>query len=420
MNDARPARQVLFVTWEGPETNYLETLFNPLFEGLVDYGFRFHTLQFTWADKGRIERIRKASTDRGIGYRAHRVLRSPVSTGALATAIWGRFAVRSEIRRNGIDIIMPRSTLPALSSMLACPERRGRTPAFLLDADGLPHDERVEFGGWSSSGPAYRLLRDLEAQSVRRADKVLVRSDFAADVLMARAGPGTAAEKFRTVTNGRDPSLFKIASASGRDAVRRRLGVPADAPLIVYAGTIAEQYHPKEMRIFFEDLSALRADAHLLILTGNLDAANDYFQSGTDAGLEKRTRILTAAPDQVPELLGASDLALSLRVPGFSMRAVFPVKTGEYLLSGLPVITNKGIGDLDRMVPGSEACFVLDEVTREGIARASRWASERVLPDIDNMRPIARKLGVELFSVERTIEGYAAALRECHETRMVD
>lgn len=407
---------VLFVTWDGPDTDYVETLFNPIFARLPDHGYKVHTLQFTWADRKRVDRIREASMDNGIPYRAHRILRTPVTMGALGTAIWGRFAVRGEIRRNRIDVIMPRSTLPALSTMLACP-RRADAPAFLLDADGLPHDERVEFGGWSSSGLAYRLLRDLEAESVRRADRVLVRSGFAAEVLRARAGPGTAAGKFRTVSNGRDPDRFRIASASERDATRRALGVPADAPLLVYAGTIGDQYYPDKMRSLFEALCEFRDNAHFLIMTGNPQYASEYFGSGLQKAVRERISVLRAPPGQVPAFLGAADLALSFRVPGFSMRAVFPVKLGEYLLSGLPVITNRGIGDLDGVIGSSEAVCILDRVDGEGLKKAARWAAEHALPNIDKVRPVARNLGLEFFSMDRTVESYVASLNEAMACR---
>ena len=416
MNGAAPAKNVLFVTWDGPQTDYLQALFNPIFVRLREHGYRFHTLQFTWADRERVQRIRDACQQDGIGYRSHGIVRSPVSLGALATAMWGRFAVRSEIRRLNIDVVMPRTTLPALAAMLACGSRRD-APAFLLDADGLPYDERVEFGGWNASGVAYRLLRDLEAQSVRRADKVMVRSRFAAEVLAARAGPGVPARKFRVVGNGRDPRLFRTLPASERAVVRERLGIPVDAPLVAYAGSIGEQYYPKEMARFFEALSEHREDARFLVLTGNVEAATELFKPGLRPSLEGRISVFRASPAEVPELLGASDLALSFRVPGYSMKAVFPVKTGEYLLSGLPLVTNRGIGDLDETLGSSEAVRILDEVSPDAIKAAARWASEHALPDRERLGDKARNLGVDAFSIERTVDEYLKSLRDAEAFR---
>ncbi len=112
-------RNVLFVTWDGPETDYLRGLFLPIFAGLAAHGYRVHVLQFTWADAARRRAEAEACAARGVSYRSHGVLRRPLGPGSLLTAIHGRRAVRRAVRELGIDIVMPRSTLPALATMLA-------------------------------------------------------------------------------------------------------------------------------------------------------------------------------------------------------------------------------------------------------------------------------------------------------------
>ena len=226
---------VLFVTWDGPQVSYLESLFLPIFKQLQYFGFHFHILQFSWSSAEVTDQRRKECENSGCTYTYVPVIRRHVALGGLVTSLLGARQVSKAIEEHDIDIIMARSTLPALSTLLYL---RGRKTPFVFDADGLPLDERVDFAGQSPSSLVYRLLRDIEAQAVRRADAVLTRSRKAVSILQARAGAGTADDRFHVVSNGRDSALFSSGEADDRIAVKERLGIPADAPLVVYAGSL--------------------------------------------------------------------------------------------------------------------------------------------------------------------------------------
>ena len=140
------AKNILFVTWDGPNSPFLLGLFLPIFAALRPHGFRFHVLQFSWSSAAEQATLAQACAAAGVAYRSARVWRRPVTIGAVATALVGRMHVRRAMRQWQIDLLMPRSTLPAVAAIAAAGHGRSRIPV-LLDADGLPHDERVEFGG---------------------------------------------------------------------------------------------------------------------------------------------------------------------------------------------------------------------------------------------------------------------------------
>ena len=226
---------ILFVTWDGPQVSYLEGLFLPIFERLSQVGMHFHVLQFTWGGTATVEVRRHACEKAGVSYRSITVWRKPRALGAMLTALAGARHVRKAVQEHDVDLVMARSTLPALATMLALRDSQCR---MVFDADGLPLDERVDFAGQSPSGLAHRLLRDLEAQAVRRADVVLTRTSRAVEILHARAGSGAALSRFHVVTNGRDSECFKLSDAEERAKVRRDLGLTMDDPLMVYAGSM--------------------------------------------------------------------------------------------------------------------------------------------------------------------------------------
>lgn len=394
---------ILFVTWDGPQVSYLEGLFLPIFQALKSQGINFHILQFTWGDDASIEVRRIACQNAGCSYEVVKVIRKPVALGSLASAIQGSKHITRVIKQQNIDVVMPRSTLPALSSLLAL---RNRNERLVFDADGLPLDERIDFSVQSSSGLVYRLLRDIEAQVVRRADIVLTRSTKAIDILLARAGAQTSNDKFHVVTNGRDTNVYTVGSVESRAATRASLGLADSMPLLVYAGSIGPQYCIDEMLNLFELILAKNSTAKLLILTGSPDLVYQALQSRPK--LMELVIIKSVATKEVPIYLACADLGLAFRQSTFSMQAVAPIKLGEYLLCGLPVVATKGIGDTHAI--NEKVGYLVAAMTDIELQKVADWFITDVLPARIQMREQCRCVGVEYFSLEACVRSYHRAL----------
>lgn len=394
---------ILFVTWDGPQVSYLEGLFLPIFEALQSKGMYFHILQFTWGDAATIEARRQACQDAGCSYEVVHVMRKPVALGSLMSATRGGKHITRVIKQKNIDVVMPRSTLPALSCLLAL---RNRSERLVFDADGLPLDERVDFSGQSSSGLVYRLLRDIEAQAIRRADAVLTRSTKAVDILLARAGAQTSSDKFHVVTNGRNPNVYTTGSNESRAATRARLGLTNDTPLLVYAGSIGPQYCVDEMLKLFEMVLTKEATTRLLILTGSPDFVYQALKSRPE--LEKLVMVKSVAAKEVPTYLACADLGLAFRQPTFSMQGVAPIKLGEYLLCGLPVVATKGIGDTNAI--NNEVGYLVEDMNDTALQQVADWFVTDVLPKRTQMRMQCRQVGIEHFSLDACAQSYYKAL----------
>ena len=394
---------VLFVTWDGPQVSYLEGLFLPIFHRLALRGWDFHVLQFTWRDRQRQQISCQACAEAGLPYRSVFVWRRPVSLGALATAVKGARDIHRAVREWDIDVVMPRSVLPVFSSMLAL--RREPIP-MVFDADGLPLDERVEFGNMSSSDVFYRLLRDIEAEGVRRADAILTRTNRAADILLARAGASTPPERFFLVGNGRDTDEFALMDSKRRASFRAQLGISSDAPLLVYVGSLGGQYCLRDMLALFSKILQRRPDARFLILSGSPCLARSEIAGY--ANVEDKIIIDSVSSGDVPGYLAAADLGLALRKPSFSMQAVAPIKLGEYLLCGLPVVATVGVGDTSGISPDVGRLISHHDVYN--LNDVACWFTDTVLPARERFRASCRKAGVEHFSLESTVDSYLEAL----------
>lgn len=401
-------RNVLFITWDGPQTTYLESLFLPIFNRLAENGLRFHVLQFTWGDSERVDRTRQACAAVGVSYQAVMVWRRPVALGSLLTALKGALDLRKAIRQHRIDAVMPRSIMPALTTLLAL---RGKPLPILFDADGLPLDERVDFAGLSPSSLIYRLLRDVEAQAVRRAAVVLTRSNKAVDILLARAGAGTTPDKFQVVGNGRDTDLFKPVESTIRRQVRRKLRLNEQTPLLVYAGSMGPKYCLDEMLQLVAAVRQHRADVHLLILTGLPASVAEALTAYPD--LASAVTTLTVPPADVPVYLASADVGLALIRPSFSMQAAAAIKLGEYLLCGLPVVATAGIGDTDSL--SATTSFLVKSMDSIELKAAADWFVDGVLPQREIFRFRTRELGVSHFSLEACTVFYRKSLNKIND-----
>jgi len=387
--------KILFITWDGPQTSYMEGLFMPIFEEISKNGnYQFHVLQFTWAGRDKIAATKKFAEKMGIVYSALPVIRKPtLSVGSLLTVFTSSGKIKKYIQENNIDIVMPRSTFPAMMI------NRIRNKKFKLvfDADGLPIEERIDFSGLKRDSFQYKILKSAESKILKSADAVITRSQKAIDIHIKSIGEQYK-EKFSVVFNGRDKNVFNFNDTLRIDA-RKDLGIEKDTTLFVYAGSLGPQYCFSEMLQIFQNYGKTKK-TKFLILTGNVEFAKHNLSDS----LQKDVYIKSVPADKVSFYLNAGDIAFGLRQPTFSMQGVAPIKLGEYLLCGLPVIASKGIGDTEEILKNFEDCFLYDHSI--GLETQKTPINNFVEKSIFADKNIISEKAKQFFSIEAAAESY--------------
>ena len=402
------SKNVLFVTWDGPQVNYLESLFAPIFEKLKAQGFQFHVVQFTWAESEQIARSYNICKERGIPYRSVKILRWPsISVGSVVSVIRSKHILLKAIKDWNIDILMPRATLPAWAVERA--NKQLQLPV-VFDSDGLPIDEKVEFEGLNVSSFTHRLLRDIEFRVLHKSVAVMVRSNDAAIILRERGGAALDPSKFFVVGNGRDPSVFVAGIEGGDSILKKSLGLNDAAPIIAYVGSLGGKYRFDQVLQFFLRLRLKLPNVQLLVLTPGPDLAWEAIGHLSDDDANSCV-VRHVAGSEVPRYLSFVDLGLVFIEPSYSMRAVAPVKLGEYLLCGLPVVaTTKNIGDSASYIE-SDFGFAIDYVDEAALDSASEWFSSLLSSEkLPLARKKAREAGMEHFSIESVLDAYSDCL----------
>ena len=217
-----------------------------------------------------------------------------------------------------------------------------------------------------------KLGRWIRRFALARAARLVTVSDTIACALM---GEGFAAFRIAVVPNG---TLAPADPAAGR-AWRERLGIDADAPVVIYVGSFQE----------FHDVPLLvralgRADAPagaVAVLVGDGDLRPAVEQAVRSSGLTDRIRFVGRLPHHdVAGVLACADAAV---LPG-TAPYMNPMKLYEYVAAGLPVVApdHPGVREIlsegarARLFPAGDAA-AFDRVVAELHDRVSAMLSDQ-------------------------------------------
>ncbi len=189
-----------------------------------------------------------------------------------------------------------------------------------------------------------RVIRE-ERRAAEASAGITCVSHAMVDSLRARY-PHVPASKFFVVPCCPNVTAFS-SQIPHREAVRQSLGL-TDKFVVTYLGSLVWYQMPEESLRLFRLIRELRPDAHFLAIT--TDPAKMLAlveKAGIAAG---DSTIRSYPPQEVPRWLVASDLGLMLRDTTETNRVASPVKFGEYLAAGVPVVVSKHLGDCTRIV----------------------------------------------------------------------
>lgn len=394
-------KRLAFIAWDGPYVTYLEGLFAPIFAGLAKtHGYEFHILHFTWhIQRERREMLQLYCIQNSIRYTHFEISLLPTpSIGKFITLFKGIVQIRKYLRTEKIDVVIPRSTMPALMTLFTL--RLGAKRKLLFDADGLPIEERVDFAGLQKGGAKYNRLKRTEGEIIRRSDAVITRTVIAAKLLSEQHH--VALSKFFQVVNGRDPDIFKPNNVA-RARIRKEWRVESNSLILIYCGSVGPQYGFNQMLTLHQHLNN-RVPSWLVLLVNN----PSFTVEELDDDIRSRIIIRRVPVNEIPLYLSSADIGLAIRRNSLSMKGVAPIKIPEYLLCGLPVIASSGIGDSDNVLGERSFSFLMKSYENPAYEDAVDWILEAGRNH--ELKREARQFAKDHYSVDMSVESYNNAL----------
>ena len=233
----------------------------------------------------------------------------------------------------------------------------------IFDMRGLWVNERVDGGLWVQdrwlNRVAYHTYKRIEKRLLASASHVVALTERVVPELQ-RLSPGMTAS-VTVIPCCADFDHFAVPTDAARLAMRSELGIASGALVLSYLGSLGTWYMLEEMLRLFAAAARKRDDVQLLFITRDWrDGHEALLNSMGLQALRHRIHVRSASRDQVPVLLGASDIMLSFIKPAYSKMASSPTKLAEGFALGIPVISNAGVGDVDQITRDLDAGAVID------------------------------------------------------------
>jgi glycosyltransferase involved in cell wall biosynthesis len=152
---------------------------------------------------------------------------------------------------------------------------------------------------------------------------------------------------------------------------------------------------------FFKAWQSTRPDSIMLFVT--TEPKELILTEAANQGIDPAAiRIVSASRVEVPVYISMMDYGLFFLKHAFSKKASSPVKQGELMAMGIPVICNAGVGDSDRIVQQYSAGILVHEYTPAGYQDAiARLDSTLFDP------ALIREGSIDYFDLQKGIESYA-------------
>ncbi|HUR99734.1 MAG TPA: glycosyltransferase [Pyrinomonadaceae bacterium] len=305
----------------------------------------------------------------------------------------GTFFVRRFIARERPDVLHGRVHVPTLMGALGRKLSRHK-PRLLFDIRGFFPEEYTDAGVWPENGLMYRAAKRVEQWLLHESDGFVVLTDRARKLLFPETEAGLASgnnngagsrQKAMIRRTGRghhdrlgrpvevipccvDFDRFAAANGRARGEIRSELGV-TDRRVIGYVGSFGGWYLTNEMLDFFAAAKEYDPRTLVMILTSrNHDQVAEKLRA---RGFKDSDFIVkSVSPAEVPRYLRATDLAVSFIKACYSKQSSSPTKIAEYLACGIPVIANRGVGDIDELIGGNGIGVLVNDFSDESYRNA--------------------------------------------------
>lgn len=360
-------------------------------------------------DEGKRSRLQAELSQCGVSWAPLIRHRTP----PVAAPTWDLFrGVRAGLsfgRRSRISIVHARSYAAGLIG-LALKTLTGAR--LIFDMRGFWPEERVELGRFEPQSVSYSAAKLLEERLLAAADHVVVLTESAKAILREREA------KDRLESGGVREAPISVVPCCvdletyrplRRDLELARIHDLESSVVIGNLGAFNRRYLALEMFRFAFHVKTHRPDLRFVYLTAqNPDAVRKV---AGDAGLDdKDVLVLRAEPSDVPRWLSLFRLGVFFLRPSYAAKASSFAKLGEFLAAGVPVVTNTGVGDVDRIL-GSDRCgLLLPGLTDRDLSASARNALPLLAGDgvAERIRRQCRAAAAEHFALGDGARRYRA------------
>lgn len=230
----------------------------------------------------------------------------------------------------------------------------------IFDMRGLWVDEKVDTKRLNKSflidRVLFKILKIIESFLFKKSDCIVILTNKVKEYLVNKKKVNE--KKLYVIPCSVDYDNFYIESKKfNKSDLLKKLNLKLDHKILCYCGSISEYYMIHEMFQLFERLYAKNKKFYFLLITNQKIDLDKILNNK----LYKDNIILQNTEwKNIPSLLSCADIMISFIKPTFAKIASSPTKVAEGFALGIPLLSNKNIGDLDSIIKNNNLGHTFD------------------------------------------------------------
>ena len=306
-------------------------------------------------------------TSRNVVWHSKAYHKRPRLFATLLDVLTMRRSARKYQKEENYDIIHCRSYIPAIAGLDL---KRSSKVKLIFDMRGFWADERIEGNLWDKTtifgNYYYKYFKKKEIEFINNADCVISLTHKAKkEILNWSSVP--AGTKIEVIPCGVDASIF--VSSESTDTIINHFSLSQDDFILTYLGSLGTWYLLEEMLDFFRELKKAVPNAKFVFFTKEspqmIKSVAEKLRLDPDD-----IRVKYVKRSELSQYLSISSLSIYFIKPTYSKIASSPIKLGELLSMGIPVVTNKGIGDCDDLLANQEFVLLVNKFDKSEYRKA--------------------------------------------------
>ena len=346
-------------------------------------------------DKEMLAMVSQELKNHNIKWLNLRYHKNPPFLSTLFDGVTGLILCIYVVIREKPAVVHSRSYISALMGLIL--KKIFRTK-LIFDMRGFWADERVDGGIWKKQSPVYRLVKSLEKIYLKSSDSTVVLSKKARDYIN---GPLRLNTNVIVIPCAADVEKFKFNSQTYQ-TLRKKYFLEGKF-VFVHAGSLEDWYLIDRMLDFFNVAKENINKAHFLVLTHSPKEKLTKLISARNLSPKDFT-VIGILQNEMPDYLSLADAGLFFLKRSFAMTAASPTKVAEYLSCGLPIITNRDIGDLEEYILQNRVGIVINDFEEKEYKAASEGIIDLLAKT--GIKENCRKIAIENFSLKSATKKY--------------
>jgi len=293
--------------------------------------------------------------------------------------------------RYKIKVVHARSYPPALIALFL---KKFFGIKFLFDMRGFWADERVDGNIWNKDSQIYRVTKSLEESFIVNSDHIISLTNAAVNEI----------EQFPYLASASLPISVISTCVDLEKFTPKNKNIESENFILGYLGTVGTWYLFQETIQAFKILLEIRPLAKILII--NKGEHKFIQESLVNQGISlDLVEIRSAKHDEIPCLIKSMSATVFFLKPLFSKQAAAPTKLGELLASGIPCLTNTGVGDMANIIRNGGVGIAINGFSNSAIEDGVNGLIELTKQEVIIEK--CRKTAELNFSLEDGIKSYA-------------